>query len=169
MPEILTYNTPAKAEEKKVKQNSPWYVSKSVYSWFRVQDKFTKTYVIAFLMIAFATPFIAGQYLSYTQKAAAPSVNEGNLFRVSIVNPAKGDLVAPNSTTSIVLNTSDGAKISSVEFLVNGIEKCNLTTGPFVCSWKVPQESGVSYSITVRATDTSGKTAIDMTTVTSGN
>lgn len=168
MPEILTYNTPADVEKRRVKQgNSPWYISKSVYSWFRVQDKFTKFYVIAFLMIAVATPYIVSQYLNYSQKAFAPTVEESNSLRVGIVNPINGDLVKINSFTAIVTNVPTAVKVSKVEFYINGVLKCTANTSPYVCNWKVPKAPGVAYSITAKATGTTGASAIDMIKVTS--
>ncbi|MEK7573249.1 MAG: Ig-like domain-containing protein [Patescibacteria group bacterium] len=168
MPEILTYNTPPKAEDKRVKQgSSPWYISKSIYSWFRTQDKFTKTYVIAFLMIAVATPYIVSQYLNYSQKAASSSVENSAVLRVGIVNPANNDIVKPNSNTSIVANVPESVEVSKVEFYVNGSVECSLIVAPYVCNWKVPPASGVFYSIDAKATGVSGKTALDMIKVTS--
>lgn len=168
MPEILTYNTPAKAEDKRVKQgNSPWYISKSVYSWFRTQDKFTKTYVVAFLMIAVATPYIVSQYLNYSQKAAPSTVQNSIVLRVGIINPANGDTVKINSNTSIVANVPESIEVSRVDFYVNGVVECSLNTAPYVCQWKVPAVPGVVYSVDAKATGASGETALDMIKVTS--
>ncbi|MEK7559248.1 MAG: Ig-like domain-containing protein [Patescibacteria group bacterium] len=168
MPEILTYNTPPKAEDKRVKQgSSPWYISKSIYSWFRTQDKFTKTYVVAFLMIAVATPYIVSQYLNYAQKAAPSSVEQSTVLRVSIVSPLNGDIVTPNVDTSIVANVPKSVGVSKVDFYVNGIMECSANTSPYVCNWKVPPASGVVYSIDAKATGASGETALDMIKVTS--
>ena len=167
MAEILTYNTPASIEKKKVKENSPWYISKSVYSWFRTQDKFTKTYVIVFLMIAVATPYIVSQYLNFSQKAAPLSVKESSSLRVGIVSPAKGELVKSNSSTAIVANVPDVVKVGRVQFSVNGILVCTVSTPPYICDWKVPSGSGIRYSITTKATGLDGSSAIDMTSVAS--
>lgn len=168
MAEILSYNTPPDVEKRRLKQgNSPWYLSKAVYSWFRTQDKFTKTYLIAFLMIAVATPYIVSQYLNYSQKAAVPTVAESNSLRVGIVNPTNGDVVKVNSPTTIVVNVPAAVKVTKVDFYINGVLKCTANTSPYVCDWKVPQGLGVVYSITAKATGATGASAIDMIKVTS--
>lgn len=168
MAEILSYNTPSDIEKRKIKQgNSPWYVSKSVYSWFRTQDKFTKTYIIAFLMIAVATPYIVSQYLNYSQKAAAPTVTESNFLRVGIVNPVNGEVVNVNSSIAIVANVPTATKVSKMDFYINGVLKCTINISPYVCNWKVPKVSGVVYSITAKATEVAGASAINMIKVTS--
>lgn len=168
MAEILTYNTPSEAEKRKTKQgNAPWYVSKSVYSWFRIQDKFTKFYIIAFLMIAVSTPYIVSQYLNYSQKAAAPTVEESNFLQVGIVNPANGDFIKAGSTTAIIANVPVAVRVSKVDFYINGDLKCTANNSPYVCNWKVPKVSGVIYSITAKATGATGASAMDMIKVTS--
>lgn len=65
MPEILTYNTPAKIAKERTKQ--PFYIS--FFDWFSSQDRFTKTYIIVFLLIILSTPFIVNNYLETRQKA----------------------------------------------------------------------------------------------------
>lgn len=168
MAEILTYNTPSEAEKRKAKQgNTPWYVSKSVYSWFRIQDKFTKFYIIAFLMIAVATPYIVSQYLNYSQKAAAPIAEESNLLKVDIDNLSNGDFIKAGSILKIVANVPAAIKVNSVDFYIDGILECTVSISPYVCNWKVPRASGVAYSITAKATGTTGASAIDMVKVTS--
>lgn len=167
MAEILTYNTPSDSEKRKVKQNSPWFVSKSVYSWFRVQDKFTKFYILAFLMIAVSTPYIVSQYLNYSQKAAPPAVQENSFLKVDIISPADGDFIKTGSATAIVANVPVAVKVNSVDFYIDGVLKCTVNTSPYVCNWKVPRASGVVYSITAKATGVTGTSALDMIKVTS--
>ena len=82
MPEILTYNTPPKIAKERTKQ--PFYIS--FFDWFSSQDRFTKTYIIVFLLIILSTPFIVNNYLETRQRAAgAISGESGDLWTDVII------------------------------------------------------------------------------------
>lgn len=162
MPEILKYGSDVDPDKKSPKPNLSKFFTKSVWDWFRVQDKFTKTYVIAFLLIAISTPFVVGQYLNYSQNAQQAVSQE-----VSFVNPIEGDIVKVNSQISIIADTSDKTKKGRVEFYVNENLLCTVNEPPYVCDWQIPDGSGTTYSLSLRTFDSSNTPITENITVTS--
>jgi hypothetical protein len=79
---------------------------------------------------------------------------------VSIISPLNGSILKTNSKINITANATDNIKISKVETYVAGVLKCSstLSSGPYLCPWSVPGKKNTSYTITIKAYDTSSNT-----------
>lgn len=86
---------------------------------------------------------------------------------VSITSPLNGATVRKNSTVTIQATASDNVAVSKVEFYVAGSLICTDTISSYSCSWRVPKQPRVTYSITATAYDTSGNTAKNSISVSS--
>ena len=86
---------------------------------------------------------------------------------VSVTSPAGGSSVNHSSTVSITATASDNRGVSKVQFYVNNALRCTDTTASYSCSWSVPSQRGVKYTLTVKAYDSSSNTASASVTVTS--
>jgi hypothetical protein len=88
---------------------------------------------------------------------------------ISITNPLDGNQVPRRKTVTITVNASDNVGIDRVEFLVTGSGyswSCIDATGGFSCSWRVPADVGVQYTIRATAFDTSNNSSIAEVSVT---
>src|SRR3989344_2849318 len=129
MPEILTYNTPPKIAKERTKQ--PFYIS--FFDWFSSQERFTKTYIIVFLLIILATPFITSQYLNYRQRAAE------NQPIGPVTPPAQYKAVPDEILVKFKAGTKDKAKKSVEE--VYGLNRKESIPKIGVDVFKVPSHA----------------------------
>jgi uncharacterized protein with FMN-binding domain len=85
-----------------------------------------------------------------------PAVSTAVPPSVSITSPVNNSLV--NSGTVVIRTavTQGTNPIAKVDFLVNGVVKCSVTTGPFSCSWNMPGATGRTYELRAKAYDTAG-------------
>ncbi len=79
---------------------------------------------------------------------------------VSVTNPLNGSTVKKGSTVTITAQASDLLGISKVEFYVNNSLTCADTTSSYTCNWKVPNKPKVSYTLTAKAYNLIGNTAL---------
>lgn len=86
---------------------------------------------------------------------------------VDITSPTNGSTVRKNTTVKITTNASDNVAVARVEFFVNGNIRCLVAAAPYVCSWSVPKQPKVKYTITAKAFDASGNSASSSVDVTS--
>jgi hypothetical protein len=84
-----------------------------------------------------------------------------------LTSPSNGSSVSRSSTVSITATASDGRGVSKVQFYVNNVLRCTDTAASYTCSWAVPSQRGVKYTLSVRAYDSSNNTASASVTVTS--
>jgi subtilisin family serine protease len=87
---------------------------------------------------------------------------------VSISSPS-GGTVQVKSTVAILAVASPGTNpIARVDFLINGSVKCSDASGPYTCSWNVPNSPGKTYQLQAKAYDSTGQAgASSIVTVTS--
>ena len=104
---------------------------------------------------------------STTSAAVSVKVTDTTAPTVSLTSPANGSSVTRNSTVSITATATDNRAVSKVQFYVNNVLKCTDTTASYTCSWSVPSQRGVKYTVTVKAYDSSSNTASASVTVTS--
>ena len=86
---------------------------------------------------------------------------------VSLTSPVNGSSVTHSTTVGIGATAADNRAVSKVLFYVNNTLKCTDTAASYNCSWAVPSQKGVKYTLTVRAYDSSNNTASASVTVTS--
>ena len=90
-----------------------------------------------------------------TQDSTAPSV--------SLSGPGNGSTVSGVITVSA--SASDNFHVASVQFLLNGnplgslVTQSAISTAPYTLTWDTRTLTNGTYTLTVRATDTSGNTA----------
>lgn len=89
-------------------------------------------------------------------------------LRSVFLQPADGAIVPFGKTITIIASASGPAKITKIEFYINGSRKCSDTSSPFTCSWRVPTNSGVAYTLEARTYDAVGAVATDVVHVVSG-
>lgn len=104
-------------------------------------------------------------YVLYAIDGAGNRSKDGSSVKVTkkdetkpiliITNPINGGLVYVNSSTFISATASDVNGISKVSFYIGSKETCTVTVAPYICPWLVPSKIGTSYTITVKAYDTS--------------
>ncbi len=109
-------------------------------------------------------PGEAGALTYYTAYPTQPSPDTAPPS-ISITQPANGSRVRRGTTVTIGVNASDNVGVAKVAFYVNGALICVGQFVPYSCNWTVPLASGVAYTITARATDTSSNTAQSSVTV----
>jgi len=78
---------------------------------------------------------------------------------VSISQPADGGRVSRGSTVAIGATASDNRAVARVEFYVNNVLRCTDTQPPYSCSWAVPAQNSVTYTLRARAYDAANNTA----------
>lgn len=88
---------------------------------------------------------------------------------VSITSPENGSIVARRNVISIKANASDASGISKVEFYINGGLLCSTAASPYSCSWTVPNQSSVKYTLTAKAYDKYNNTSTSAIAVTSSS
>jgi hypothetical protein len=76
---------------------------------------------------------------------------------VTISNPPTGTVAG---TVSIQATASDNVSVSSIVFLVNGVVKSTDTTTPHTYTWDTSLSLNGHYTLSVRAFDTTGNTAL---------
>lgn len=90
---------------------------------------------------------------------------------VSITNPQNGATVKKNSTVLITAKASDNVGVSKVEFSVDGSLKCLVlspdSAAQYNCSWSVPKQPRVKYTISAKAFDAANNSSSSSVTVTS--
>lgn len=86
---------------------------------------------------------------------------------VNITNPANGSTVRKSSTVDITASASDNAAVARVEFYVAGSLRCLDAAAPYICSWSVPKQSRVAYTLTAKAYDSNGNIGSNSVNVTS--
>src|SRR5262249_19671722 len=84
---------------------------------------------------------------------------------VAITSPLNGSTVSRKSTVTITATASDNSAVAKVEFSVNGNLLCTDVSTPYACSWKVPNQRQ-SYTISAKAYDNAGNTAVSTVQVT---
>lgn len=131
------------------------------YGWGRVNASRTVLSALSTNGIALptATPTIALPTPTSGPVDTTPPI-------ISISNPLNGAIMTRNSTVSISANASDNVGISKVEFYVNGTLTCADTTSSYACSWKVPGKPKANYTLSAKAYDLSGNTAVSVVNVT---
>lgn len=86
---------------------------------------------------------------------------------VNITNPANGSTVRKSSTVDITASASDNAAVARVEFYVAGSLRCLDAAAPYSCSWNVPKQPRITYTITAKAYDSNGNIGSNSVNVTS--
>lgn len=86
---------------------------------------------------------------------------------VNITSPASGSTVRKGSTVNITANASDNVAVAKVEFYVAGSLRCLVAAAPYSCSWNVPKQTRITYTITAKAYDSAGNTGSNSVNVTS--
>jgi hypothetical protein len=104
---------------------------------------------------------------SATSSAVSIKVTDTTAPVASITSPAAGSSVTHGTTLSIAATATDNRAVSKVLFYVNNVLKCTDTTTSYTCSWAVPSQKGVRYTVTARAYDSSNNTTSTSVTVTS--
>jgi hypothetical protein len=104
---------------------------------------------------------------STTSAAVSVKVTDTTAPTVSLTSPTSGGSVAHSSTVSITATASDNRGVTRVLFYVNNTLKCTDTTASYSCSWSVPNQKGVRYTLSVRAYDSSNNSSSASVTVTS--
>jgi hypothetical protein len=92
-----------------------------------------------------------------TTTSASVSVTVADTAKptVSVTSPSNNAQVNRNSTVTISANASDNRAVARVEFYVNNSPRCTDTTAAYSCVWSVPGARNVTYTLRVRAYDTS--------------
>lgn len=98
-----------------------------------------------------------------------PTPTDTTAPSVSITNPQNGAIVPRKSNVTISANASDASGISKVEMYVNNTLICTDATAPYSCSWTVPNQSSVKYTISAKAYDVYNNNSISSITVTSSS
>ncbi len=86
---------------------------------------------------------------------------------VSITSPVDGSYVFRNRILTIRVSASDNVGVKKVDFYINGSFIRTDTAKPYTASWRVPYKRNVTYTITVKAYDTSNNTEQTSISVTS--
>jgi subtilisin family serine protease len=94
-----------------------------------------------------------------------PTPTDSILPTVSITAPKNGSQVRAGSTVSITATATDNVKVTKVEFSVNNVLICTDTTSKYSCSWVVPANKNVIYSLQAKAYDSSGNTKTHVVSV----
>lgn len=128
--------------------------------------------LVGFLLVSSAAPFKDKLFSQLYPKSASFAVSDpippDNIApAVSITNPVNGSTVRKNSAVNITASASDNVAVSRVEFYVAGNLRCFDAAAPYSCSWNVPKQPRVSYTITAKAYDAAGNTGSSSVTVTS--
>lgn len=92
-------------------------------------------------------------------------VGDTQLPTVTLTNPKNGATVQRNSNLTISATATDNKGVARVEFSINGTLTCTDATAAYTCSWRVPNQKGVTYTITAKVVDTSANTASTSITV----
>ena len=107
------------------------------------------------------TPLSSPTVIPITQ----PAGNDSQSPTVSITAPVNGANVARNFTITLQAGATDNVAVAHVDFLVNGSLICSDTTSPYSCNWKTLGKPNKNYTISAKAYDTSGNTAISAVNV----
>lgn len=86
---------------------------------------------------------------------------------VNITSPANNSKVTRSSRVTISATASDNIGVNKVEFYVNNSLKCTDTTATYTCSWSVPSQKNIKYTLTTKAYDPSGNIGTNTISVTS--
>lgn len=101
-----------------------------------------------------------------TSTTPQPStVSELTSPTVSITSPSNSTTISRNTNFTISANASDNVGVAKVEFLVNGSLKCSDTSSPYSCITKVGGKPGASHTLTAKAYDKSGNSAVSSVSV----
>jgi hypothetical protein len=108
----------------------------------------------------------AGQLIYYKRFPTQPAPDT-TAPTVAITQPTNGARIRRGTAVTITATASDTGGVSKVAFYVNGGLTCVSPFGPYSCGWTVPNPSGVTYTLTARAFDTSTNSSTAAVTVTS--
>lgn len=78
---------------------------------------------------------------------------------IQITTPLNNSNVARGKVLTVKSIPTDNIGVTSVKLYVNGIHQCTVTSAPFSCNWKVPNQRNQAYYLQTVATDPSGNTA----------
>jgi hypothetical protein len=85
---------------------------------------------------------------------------------ITITYPTNGIVFQRNARISITANATDNIKVTKVEFYVNGVLTCTDTTSSYSCAWKIPGKPNAFYTLSAKAYDAAGNTAVSVVNVT---
>ena len=86
---------------------------------------------------------------------------------VSITSPLNNSIVQRNSWVTVSASASDNIGVKKVEFYVNNSLLATDSASPYNISWKVPNTKNIAYTLSARAYDAAGNTAVSSVKVTS--
>jgi hypothetical protein len=92
---------------------------------------------------------------STTSAARSVTVTDTVKPTVSITSPTNNATVNRSSNVTIAANASDNRAVVRVEFYVNNSLRCTDTTAAYSCVWAVPSARNQTYTLRVRAYDSS--------------
>lgn len=102
-----------------------------------------------------------------TSGSVSVKVADTHAPTVAVTSPTNGSTVGRGSTVTIAATSSDDRGVAKVTFTVNNVLKCTDTSVPYSCSWAVPSQRGVTYTIVVKAYDAANNVATVTVKVTS--
>jgi hypothetical protein len=113
-----------------------------------------------------AGPGEAGPLLYFRAFATQPAPDSAPPS-VAITQPANNAKVNRLASVNIRATAADASGVAKVAFYVNGVLTCVSPFAPYSCTWTVPNQSGVTYTIQARAFDTSSNTSLTSVQVSS--
>jgi len=87
---------------------------------------------------------------------------------VSISSPLNGAIIKRGSKVTISATASDNVGVTKVSFYVNNSLLSTDTMSPYSSTWNVPKKPHVTYTLSAKAYDAAGNTAVSSIKVTSG-
>lgn len=83
---------------------------------------------------------------------------------VALISPLEGDVLTSGSLVNLVARASDETAMGQVNFYVDGVLRCSVTTPSagseaYSCAYSVPKGRARSLTISAQAVDTAGNTA----------
>ena len=104
------------------------------------------------------------RYVAQATSPIQPLLNDGITTDtmppfVSITSPVT-DEVTNGTTVTFLALASDKSGISNIVFSINGMAQQTNNVPPYQCSWNVPFPSGITYTVTARARDNAGNSAV---------
>lgn len=134
-----------------------------LWSWFSSLDGFTKFAILAIVLIIFVSPAIINNKQIFHPHAASiptPTPLDTIAPDVVILSPTSGTLADRLERLPLSASAADNTKVNYVEFLVNGLPVCSNLPQPFSCIWTVPGKPHATYTITAKAFDLAGNSAV---------